>query len=76
MIITMDKPHDATALYTSVSDLDFDGKTDEADMLIIANAFGSKIGGKNYEQRMDFDNNGVINIIDLVMVAKHFEATT
>jgi peroxiredoxin len=72
LIITMDKPRDATARYTAAADLNFDGKVDEADMLTIVAAFQSKPGDTNYDPRMDFDNNGLISIIDVSVVAKDF----
>jgi hypothetical protein len=69
----MDRPHTATAYYTPVGDLNFDGKVDEADLIMITGAFRSKIGDKDYDQKMDFDNDGVINIKEIAVVARHLE---
>jgi hypothetical protein len=72
LIIAMDKPREATAHYAPAADLNFDGKVDEADMLVIVVAFQSTPGDINYDPSMDFDNNGFISIIDVSVVAKDF----
>lgn len=66
----MDKPHRATAYYKAATDLNLDGKVDQNDMLIIVAAFKSAAGDGNYDPKMDFDNNGVISIMDISLVAK------
>ena len=76
LVLTMDMSHNATAHYTATTDLNLDGRVDEADIPMIASAFHSKIGEKDYDPRMDFDDNGIINIIDIYEVARDFEKTT
>jgi len=76
LTVTMDKPHNATAHYTTTTDLNLNGIVDEADILMVASAFSSKRGEKDYNSRMDFDENSVIDIIDIAKVAKDFGNTT
>jgi len=76
LTITMDMAHNATAHYTATTDLNSDGRVDETDISMVASVFSSKVGEKNWESRMDFDNNGVIDIIDVANVAKDVEKTT
>jgi hypothetical protein len=71
LIITMDRPHSATACYTPEGDLNSDGKVDETDLIIITGAFHSKTGDKNYDRKMDFDNDGLINIKEVAKIAKN-----
>lgn len=75
LIVVIDGPHNVTARYVAITDLNMDGNVDEADMLLIANAFHSKIGEENWNPRVDFDNNGVIDIRDLVKVALDIKST-
>jgi len=76
LVLTMDMSHNATAHYTATTDLNLDGRVDEADILLVAGAFQSKIGESDYDPSMDFDNSGVITIIDIATVARDFKETT
>jgi hypothetical protein len=76
LTLTMDKARIATARYTATTDLNIDGHVGETDIFIVAGAFQSKIGESNYYPSMDFDDNGVITIIDVATVAKDFNETT
>jgi len=55
-----------------VADLNGDGIVDIIDVAIVAKAFGSKPGDKNWNAIADLDKNGIINIIDIAKVAKEF----
>jgi len=76
LVLNMDKSHIATAHYTATTDLNVDGSVDEADILLVAGAFQSKTGESDYDPSMDFDDSGVITIIDIATVAKDFKETT
>jgi len=76
LTITMDKSHNVTAHYTATTDLNLDGRVDKADISMIGSSFHSKIGEKDYDPKMDFDDNGIITIIDLYEVARDLEKTT
>ncbi len=56
-------------LLTEMTDLNLDGKVDETDASVIAMAFGLKLGEEDYEERMDFDDDGTIDMRDVAKVA-------
>jgi parallel beta-helix repeat protein len=53
-------------------DLNRDGTVNILDITIVARAFGSHQGDKNWNSTADLDNNGWINILDISIVAKYF----
>lgn len=57
------------------TDLDRDGNIDAYDMMMIASVFSTKESDDNWDSRMDFDRNGVINIIDIWEIAKDYGRT-
>jgi hypothetical protein len=71
-VLTFKKPTTSGLLPT---DLNEDGIVNMLDLTIVAAAFGSRPGGKNWNVAADFDGNGRINIIDVVVVAKDFGRT-
>lgn len=52
-------------------DLNRDGCVDEADLVIIAMAFGSQRGDKNYNPHCDFDKDGFVNSNDFLLLRSH-----
>jgi hypothetical protein len=60
-------------------DVTGDGKVDIKDIASVAQAFGAYYYPPNIDPRYnpayDFDNNNVIDMIDIVMIAKHFGMT-
>jgi len=57
------------------TDLNRDGTVNIMDVSMIARAFGTKAGEKNWNVIADLDKNGVINIIDVSMVARDYGKT-
>jgi hypothetical protein len=57
------------------TDLDCDGNIDAYDMMMIISIFSTKENDDDWDSRMDFDRNGVINIIDIWEVAKDYGRT-
>ncbi len=64
-----------TFTITFYADLNLDGIIDEFDLQVIANAFGSSIGGERWNSDADLDLNGHINILDFAIVAIQFGNT-
>jgi hypothetical protein len=56
-------------------DLNKDGVVNTLDLTIVAAAFRSKPGDKNWNAGADIDKNGQVNIIDISMVAKDYGKT-
>lgn len=57
---------------SSKYDLNKDGRVDVKDMVLIAQAMGSK---KKYEKRLDLNNDGVINVKDLKIIQDQMKNT-
>jgi len=76
LTITIDNVHNATANYTATTDLNLDGRVDDTDVSIIVGVFSSEMGEEGWNPRMDFDDNGVIDIFDIVKVVGDFEEKT
>jgi parallel beta-helix repeat protein len=53
-------------------DIDKDGKVGLSDLVILAQAYGSKPGDSNWNPNADLDNNGVIGLSDLVILAQNY----
>jgi hypothetical protein len=58
-----------------MGDVNDDGKIDILDLTAVAIAFGSHRGDPNYNPDVDFDENGAINVIDLVRVTMNYGRT-
>jgi len=67
-------PHNTVEGYYTilVGDLNFDGRVDILDISVAAQAFGSYPSHSRWNPKADIDNNGVVNIIDLVKIVQNF----
>jgi hypothetical protein len=59
-----------------VGDLNGDGKVDCSDLAIVKAAFGTVMGAPGFDPRADVNSDGVVNILDLSIVAKEIPAGT
>ena len=57
---------------TVPGDLNGDFKVGLADLVILANAYGSKPGDAKWNPNADIDGNGVVGLSDLVIMANHY----
>ncbi len=65
------------AFPTAVSgDINGDGAADCADLLIVRAAFGKRTGQAGFDARADFNQNGVIDVLDLAVVTRELSAGT
>lgn len=55
-----------------VGDITGDGVVDIFDVVIVAKAFGSVLGGPNWDQRADLNGDNKIDIFDMVVIAVHY----
>jgi hypothetical protein len=53
-------------------DLNGDFKVSLADLAILAQAYGSKLGDSNWNPNADIDSNGIVGLSDLVALAQHY----
>ncbi len=53
-------------------DLNGDGRCGLADLVILANAYGSKPGDLKWNPIADIDGNGIVGLSDLVLLANHY----
>lgn len=53
-------------------DINGDDKVDIFDVVIVAVAFGSRIGDPYWDSRADINGDGLVDIFDMVIVALHF----
>jgi hypothetical protein len=56
------------------TDVDGNGVTDCADLMIVKSAFGSAKGQTRFDPRADVNKDGVVNILDLSAVARQLSA--
>jgi hypothetical protein len=62
-----------TAYYQAVpSDLNGDGTVGLADLVILAQAYGSRPGDPNWNPVADIDGDGLVGLSDLVILAQHY----
>ena len=57
---------------TIPGDIDGDFKVNLADLVLLANAYGSKPGDTNWNPNADVNGNGVVDLADLVLLANHY----
>jgi hypothetical protein len=55
-----------------LGDINGDGKVDLLDLVLLANAYGSKAGDLKYNPEADFNDDGKVNLLDLVTCAMHY----
>ncbi len=55
-----------------LGDINLDGSVDAADVLLLADAFGSVRGGSTYDQRCDLNSDGKVDVSDLLILARHY----
>jgi len=58
-------------LVEKLGDINGDRKIDKSDLRYIENSFGYKKGEKGYNESADLNEDGIINILDLFIVAKN-----
>ena len=56
-------------------DVNGDGTVNMDDLIIFSRAFGSKTGDSNYDKRADFNNDGQVDGIDLILLAYNWGET-
>ncbi len=57
-------------------DVNGDGTADCADLLIVRASFGKRAGQIGFDARADFNQNGVIDVLDLAVVTRELPAGT
>jgi hypothetical protein len=55
-----------------LGDLNGDNKVSLADLVVLANAYGSKPDDSNWNSNADIDGNGIVGLSDLVQLAQHY----
>jgi hypothetical protein len=55
-----------------IGDINLDGSVDSADVLLLANAFGSVKGGGSWDLRCDLNGDGKVDISDLLALARNY----
>jgi hypothetical protein len=55
-----------------LGDLNYDGKVDILDAIVLANAFGTHPSDHNWNPDADLNHDGVINILDAIILSNHF----
>jgi hypothetical protein len=58
--------------YRGLGDVNADGDVDILDSQIVANAFGSRKGSSNFDQRADLNYDDRVNILDAIIVGNNF----
>ena len=61
--------------YWNEADVNHDGKVDILDVVMVAKAFGAKMGDPNWDAKADVDNNGTVNILDVFLIAYEYGKT-
>ncbi len=57
---------------TSMGDLNFDGRTNILDCIILAGAFGTRPSHPRWNPLADINHDKVVNILDCILIANHF----
>jgi hypothetical protein len=57
---------------TIPGDINSDFKVSAADLVLLANAYGSKSGDIKWNPNADIDGDGIVDLIDLVVLANHY----
>jgi hypothetical protein len=57
---------------TIPGDINGDYKVSLSDLVILANAYGSKPDDAKWNCNADIDNNGIVGLSDLVIMANHY----
>jgi hypothetical protein len=55
-----------------LGDANGDGSVNLADLVLLANAYGSKVGDPRYNPEADLNNHGRVNLLDLLTCATHY----
>jgi hypothetical protein len=55
-----------------LGDINGDGSVNLTDLVLLANAYGSKVGDLKYNPEADFNDDGKVNLLDLVTCAMHY----
>jgi hypothetical protein len=63
---------DGRAAVTIPGDLNGDFKVSLADLVILANAYGSRPGDTRWNPNADIDGNSVVGLSDVVILANHY----
>jgi hypothetical protein len=63
---------ECSVVLTIPGDLNGDFKVDLKDLVILAQAYGSKLGNSNWNPNADIDSKGVVGLPDLVVLAQHY----
>ena len=61
-----------TVKITVPGDINGDFKVSLVDLVMLAQAYGSKPNGANWNANADIDNNGIVGLSDLVLLAQHY----
>jgi hypothetical protein len=64
--------HDGTIIVTFIGDVEGDLKVDATDLLILSKAFASNPQKPNWNLYCDFNNDGIIDALDLQLLARNF----
>lgn len=71
-VITGVKAVSSNSEVYNVADINRDGTVDPYDASDLSTMFSSKIGDANWNQRADLKQNGIIDILDAIILAAHY----
>lgn len=54
-------------------DINYDGKVDREDLVILQQAYGSKLGDMHWNLNADVNDNGKVGLTDLVLLVMHYD---